>query len=65
MDQDVLTLFKYKNWKGKVSDRNIHGDSIKIYYGNVEWHDGSQWLMEAFDIDKNDIRHFALKDIIK
>ena len=57
--------FIYQNWKGEISTRTIDGNSINIYYGEVEWHKGEQWIMEAMDLDKQDIRHFALKDIIK
>lgn len=56
--------FTYKNWKGIISERRIDIHSIKIYYGEVEWHKGEQWLMEAIDLDKNDFRTFAIKDIL-
>jgi predicted DNA-binding transcriptional regulator YafY len=56
--------FTYKNWKGEISERRIDVHSINIYYGEVEWHEGEQWLMEAIDLDKNDFRTFAIKDII-
>ena len=53
------------NWKDEIAVRSVYGDSIKIYYGNVEWHDGDQWIMEAIDLDKNAVRHFAMRDIIE
>lgn len=56
--------FTYKNWKGQVSERRIDLHSIKIYFGEVEWHKGEQWLMEAIDLDKNDYRTFAIRDIL-
>jgi predicted DNA-binding transcriptional regulator YafY len=56
--------FTYKNWKGIISERRIDMYSIKIYYGEVEWHEGEQWLMEAIDLDKNDFRTFAIRDIV-
>jgi len=56
--------FTYKNWKGEISERRIDTHSIKIYYGEVEWHQGRQWLMSAIDIDKDDFRTFAIRDII-
>jgi predicted DNA-binding transcriptional regulator YafY len=56
--------FTYKNWKDIISKRKIDAHSIKIYYGEVEWHEGEQWLMEAIDLDKNDFRTFAVKDIL-
>jgi predicted DNA-binding transcriptional regulator YafY len=56
--------FIYKNWKGEISERRIDQHSINIYYGEVEWHEGEQWLMEAIDLDKDDYRTFAVRDII-
>jgi hypothetical protein len=56
--------FTYKNWKCEISERTIDTLSIKIYYGEVEWHKGEQRLMEAIDLDKNDFRTFAIRDII-
>jgi len=56
--------FTYKNWKDEISERRAYTQSIKIYYGEVEWHKGEQWLMVAFDIDKQDYRTFAIRDII-
>ena len=52
----------YKNWKNITSERNII--PVKIWYGRTEFHNEEQWFMESFDLDKNDIRNFALKDIL-
>lgn len=54
---------KYKNWKGVVSNRIII--PIYIWYGNSDFHQGNQWFLEAFDIDKADKRDFAIKDILE
>lgn len=56
--------FTYKNWKGIVSERRIDIHSINIYYGEVEWHEGEQWLMDSYDVEKDDFRTFAIKDIL-
>lgn len=56
--------FKYKNWKGITSERKIDIYSINIYWGTVEWHKDKQWLLKAYDIDKQDYRHFAIKDFV-
>jgi predicted DNA-binding transcriptional regulator YafY len=52
----------YKNWKNVTSERNII--PVKIWFGETEFHKEEQWFMEAFDLDKNEIRNFALKDIL-
>lgn len=56
-------VFKYTNWEGKTAVRKIQ--PIEIWYGKTEWHPEEQWLLKAIDIEKNEERDFALKDIIK
>ena len=51
----------YTNYKGETSLRVIRPE--KIYFGSTEWHSSSQWLLEAYDLEKEAIRAFALKDI--
>ncbi|OCC05084.1 hypothetical protein BA190_09215 [Labrys sp. WJW] len=52
--------FTYMNWRGEVGERNAV--PISIHYGATEWHPEPQWLMRAFDLDKQAERDFALKD---
>ena len=51
----------YTNWKGETAIRRIIPRQIS--FTSNEWHPTPQWLLEAYDLDKKDIRHFALKDI--
>ena len=51
----------YTNWKGATSYRNIIPKSIE--FKSTDWHKEEQWILNAFDIDKNADRGFALKDI--
>jgi predicted DNA-binding transcriptional regulator YafY len=37
----------------------------QVYFGSTEFHPEPQWLMEAFDEEKQAIRCFAMRDIIK
>ena len=53
--------FRYKNWKGEIGLRRVY--PLKIWWGKTDWHPMEQWFLEAFDIDKQDTRSFALKDI--
>lgn len=57
-----LLIFTYKNWKGNVSERTVKNP--KFVYGTSPYHEGEQWFIEAFDLDKNDMRMFACVDII-
>lgn len=51
----------YTNWQGKTGYRNIIPKSIE--YKSTEWHKEEQWILNAFDVDKEADRGFAIKDI--
>ncbi len=51
----------YKNYRGEVAERAIVPQ--KIFWGNTEWHQDEQWLLEVFDVDRNAVRVYALCDI--
>ena len=53
--------FQYKNWRGDVATRKVVPDNI--WFGESEWHDGPQWFMRATDVEKGEIRDFALLDM--
>lgn len=50
----------YTNWKGETAQRTII--PRHIWWGSNEWHPEPQWLLTAFDVDKQAERYFALKD---
>lgn len=58
---DRLVCFKYKNYKGEICIRKVR--PIEIWFGSTIYHPENQWLLKAFDVDKNDYRNFAIKDI--
>ncbi len=51
----------YKNWKGETSWRNI--TPVALEYSSNEFHPESQWLLLAWDNEKNAERRFAMTDI--
>lgn len=61
----TLIKFIYKNWKGKVTIREV--DPVMLWFGKTEYHNSKeeQWFLKAIDVDKEAERDFALKDIIK
>ncbi|MDO4282037.1 MAG: hypothetical protein Q4D02_00185 [Clostridia bacterium] len=63
MEEDKKVKILYKNWKGNVAYREII--PIKVEFKSTEWHKEEQWILEAFDIQKNDMRGFAMKDIME
>jgi hypothetical protein len=53
--------FVYTNWRGKTATRRVLPVSLR--YGATEWHPEPQWLLLARDLDKDEDREFAVKDI--
>lgn len=51
----------YKNWRGEIAERVI--EPQRIWFGTTQWHPTSQWLLHAYDQDRNAERDFALADI--
>lgn len=56
------TQFEYINYKGIKSTRNVI--PMSLYFGSNDFHTENQWLMVAYDLDKQCERTFALNDII-
>lgn len=60
-DEQKRIRISYTNWRGETSERLIL--PIKIWFGSTQWHKDEQWLLNALDIEKNEERDFALKDV--
>ena len=58
--QQVIRMI-YQNYRGEVSERRVVPRRIR--FGATEYHPKLQWLMDAFDLDRNEERAFALCDI--
>ncbi|WP_234895022.1 hypothetical protein [Agrobacterium vitis] len=58
--QDVPVTLTYTNYRGETSERTILPKNI--WFGSTEWHPEPQWLLTAFDLGKQTVRDFALKD---
>ena len=61
MEENKMVIINYTNWKGVTALRKII--PIEIFFGATEWHKEEQWLLRAYDVDKNAERSFAIKDI--
>lgn len=59
--ENKIVKILYTNWKGETSYRNIIPKSIE--FKSTEWHETKQWILDAFDVDKQADRGFAVKDI--
>lgn len=56
-------LIEYRNHRGEVGHRAIIPG--RSYYGEVPWHRGPQWLLECWDIDRNEARTFAWSGVLR
>ena len=61
MENKKIVEIVYTNWKGVTAIRHIIPKDI--FFGSTEWHQEEQWLLNAFDVEKQADRSFALKDI--
>jgi hypothetical protein len=50
----------YTNYRGEWSMRRIR--PVRLWVGSTDWHPEPGLLLEAIDLDKNETRHFAVKD---
>lgn len=53
--------FDYVNYRNERSTRRAVFQAL--YYGTTPYHKEPQWFMKALDLDKNEIRDFALADM--
>jgi len=60
---DRLIKIKYKNWKGEIGIRNIV--PLFMRYGHTDFRKEDQWLLSAWDVDKDAERTYAIMDIIE
>lgn len=51
----------YTNYRGELSIRRIV--PLRLWFGSNQWHTEPQWLLDGFDLDKQEERTFALKDL--
>lgn len=58
-EQPVCIL--YTNWRGETAYRHILPQAL--WFGSTEWHKVPQWLLKALDVDKCEVRDFAMLDV--
>ena len=57
-------VFFYKNWRGEFSYRTVTGTPV-FWFGESKYHKGPQWFIKAYDAEKQDVRDFAVADIVE
>jgi predicted DNA-binding transcriptional regulator YafY len=60
-DRRQVVRIRYTNYRGEVGVRRIIPGEMR--FAANEWHPAPQWLLDAFDLDKEAVRSFAVKDI--
>lgn len=58
---EKLVEIDYTNWEGIRRVRVIKPKYV--YYGVTKFHTDPQWLLKAYDVEKEDWRRFTMKDI--
>lgn len=61
MSDKSLVQFEYVNHKGERAVRRVR--PMRIWFGSTAWHPESQWLLEAFDLDRMATRDFSIAAI--
>lgn len=59
-DTGIVLRVVYKNWRGEVSERKIVPKTA--WFGSTQWHPEPQWILDAFDLDRQAERSFAMRD---
>jgi predicted DNA-binding transcriptional regulator YafY len=62
IDEAQVVEIDYTNWRGERLIRCIVPTGV-VAFENNEWHLEPQWLLEAIDIEKDEIRMFAMRSI--
>lgn len=59
--QGLAHIIDYTNWRGETARRSIR--PIRMWWGKTEWHPEEQWMLTAWDCEKDAIRDFAWQDM--
>lgn len=61
MSFNQTTTITYTNHRGETTTRQI--TPYRLIFGKNKWHPTPQWLLEALDVGKEEVRTFALSGI--
>lgn len=61
MDLSIVQ-FTYRNYKGITALRTVR--PIRLWFGSTAYHPEAQWLLEAFDLDRQETRDFAMTGML-
>jgi predicted DNA-binding transcriptional regulator YafY len=61
MTTNQVIRIVYTNYKGDTRVRQLQ--PIRIHFSSTKWHPKPQWLLDALDLERNEERSFAIRDI--
>lgn len=61
IEEEKIVKILYTNYRNETKIRTIIPS--KLWYGSTKWHPENQWLLNAYDVDKQADRSFAMKDV--
>lgn len=60
--KDRVIEILYRNHRGEIAMRRI--EPVAMRFEATKWHPEPQWIIDAWDVDKQARRSFAFKDIL-
>jgi len=54
-------IVEYTNWRGETARRVIR--PVNLWWGKTDWHPEEQWMLTAYDCEKDAVRDFAWQDM--
>jgi predicted DNA-binding transcriptional regulator YafY len=61
MNDFTVVQFNYVNHRGERAERHVR--PIRVWFGSTGFHPEGQWFLEAFDLDRQGTRDFAMSGI--
>ena len=58
----VVNIRVYKNYRGEIAVRKFI--PLRLRFGESEYHTGKQYFLEVYDVEKEDLRTYALSGFI-
>lgn len=53
--------FDYVNWRGEAARRQVKPMTVR--WGTSDWYKEPQWLLSCWDLERKDVREFALANM--
>jgi hypothetical protein len=61
INHGAIIEFDYTYWEGNVAKRKCQ--VMEVYFGNNEYHQDPQWILRGWDLEKDEMREYAMKDM--